>query len=379
MRKLATVKSQLRGVVGALLQYEPGILRGVSWRHFGYVVLIALVLSIRHVTFDLYRGAFPSVNSLSFTWLNLTCGVFVLLLAVVLRKVTPPRIPQPVMLAIAVVVGCILGALLNTWVWSQPTVPRLRVVLLEWGLVSTVYWFMERATQRIAELREEELDRHRLDAQMLEARLQVLQAQVEPHFLFNTLAHLQQLYKIDPPRGRLMLDSFCGYVRAALPRMRSQRSTLDREVELARSYLETQLIRMGRRLRFEIAIPDDLLGAAFPPMMLLPLVENAIKHGLSPLREGGSIQIAAALKSGTLRVMVADTGAGLSSTVRSEGSGVGLSNVRSRLATLYGASGRLTLARNDPQGFVATIEVPVSADCALSQPAANSRLLGAAA
>ena len=360
---LAINEGRVRRRVDAILRYEPPILRGLTWRHIGYVVLLAAVLSIRHVTFDLYRGVFPSSNSLSFIWLNSTCGLFILTFAVALTNLAPPRVPRPVTLAIAVLAGCVLAALLNTWLWSQPTLPRLRVVLLEWGLAAAVYWFMERAARRAADLREAELDRHRLEAQMLEARLQVLQAQVEPHFLFNTLAHVQQLYRTDPARGRLMLDSFCGYVRAALPRMRSCRSTLRREVELARSYLDTQRIRMGRRLAFGIAIPDDLLGAPFPPMMLLPLVENAIKHGLSPLREGGGIRIFAASEAGALRVTVADTGAGLSTAEHAEGSGVGLSNIRSRLATLYGASGRLTLGRNNPQGFAATIEIPLGTEC----------------
>jgi sensor histidine kinase YesM len=334
----------------------------LTWRYIGFAMLIALLLSVRHATFDLYRGAFPSVNFLSFAWLNSTCGLFVLVFAVLLTNLERPHIPRPVAYATAVLAGCFLAALLNAWLWSQPVFPRLRVVLLEWGMVAAVYWFMERAARRAAELREAELDRHRLEAQMLEARLQVLQAQVEPHFLFNTLAHVQQLYQTDPARGRLMLDSFCGYVRGALPRMRSCHSTLGREVELARSYLSTQLIRMGRRLRFAISIPDEILDAAFPPMMLLSLVENAIKHGLGPLREGGSIRIFAASDAGTLRVTVADTGTGLTTAEHGEGSGVGLSNIRSRLATLYGETGRLILARNDPRGFVATIVVPRSTD-----------------
>ena len=169
---------------------------------------------------------------------------------------------------------------------------------------------------------------------MLEARLQVMQAQVEPHFLFNTLAHVQRLYQTDPARGRSMLDSFCGYLRAALPQMRGNGSTLGREVELARAYLDTHRIRMGRRLRFEIEIPNELLAAAFPPMMLLSLVENAIKHGLNPLREGGSIRTVAASDDGVLRVTVTDTGIGLSTAAYGGGDGVGLSNIRARLAAI---------------------------------------------
>ena len=118
---LAIHEGRVRRLVDAILRYEPRILRGLTWRHFGYVALIVAVLSIRHATFDLYRGSFPSVNSLSFTWLNSTCGFFILLFAVVLPNLKRPHIPQPVALAIAVIAGCVLAALLNTWVWSQPT------------------------------------------------------------------------------------------------------------------------------------------------------------------------------------------------------------------------------------------------------------------
>ena len=223
---------------------------------------------------------------------------------------------------------------------------------------------------------------------MVEARLQVMQAQVEPHFLFNTLAHVQRLYQTDPARGRSMLDSLCGYLRAALPQMRGNRSTLGREVELARAYLETQRIRMGRRLRFEIGIPEELLATGFPPMMLLSLVENAVKHGLNPLREGGGIRIVAASDDGVLRITVADTGAGLSTAAYGGGDGVGLSNVRSRSAALYRGRARLTLCGNAPHGVVATIDVPLRIDWGsathsdrdhVSQTAADTHPLGTAA
>jgi len=140
--------------------------------------------------------------------------------------------------------------------------------------------------------------------------------------------------------------------------MRGSRSTLGREVELARAYLDTQRIRMGRRLRFEMTIPDELHTAAFPPMMLLPLVENAIKHGLTPLRDGGDIRIVAVAEGGTLHITVADTGVGFSIVELDAGTGIGLSNIRSRLAALYEGHARLTLRGNVPRGVIATIDLP---------------------
>ena len=315
----AIAGSRFRRAVEALLRYEPRILRGLTGRHFGYVALLAIGFGVARARRIVDPFHVDCVGN------GCRCIRFaassVLLCAVVLTNLELQRIPRPVTLAIAVVAGCALALQLNNWLWLQhpilsvTAIHKLRIVVLQWGLVAAAYYFIERSARRAAELREAELERHRIEAQMLEARLQVMQAQVEPHFLFNTLAHVQRLYQIDPARGRSMLDSFCGYLRAALPQMRGNRSTLGREVELARAYLEMQRIRMGRRLRFEIAIPEELLVAAFPPMMLLSLVENAIKHGLNPLREGGSIRIVAASDDGVLRITVADTGAGLSTAV----------------------------------------------------------------
>jgi len=234
----------------------------------------------------------------------------------------------------------------------------LRVVALQWGLVVAAYYFIERSVRRAAELRAAELARRQAESQMLEARLHVMQAQVEPHFLFNTLAHVQRLYQTDPSRGRSMLDGLCGYLRAALPQFRDTRSVLQREVELVRAYLAVQRIRMGRRLVYEVVVPDALLRAEFPPMMLLSLVENSIKHGLNPLREGGSIRVDAESSGSAVRVAVTDTGAGLARDPGSGGTGIGLSNIRSRLGALYKGRAKLTLRRNAPRGVIATIELP---------------------
>jgi sensor histidine kinase YesM len=388
---LAIHEGRLRRVVNAVLHYEPKLLRGLTWSHLGYVALLAIAFGVARAVQD----ADP-FDKIAWEWMPQfsISGLMVLLCAVVLANIKVQRIPRPVILGIAVVAGCALAIQLNSWLWLQQSISfgywihKLRIVVLQWGLVVAVYYFVERSARRAAELRAAELERHRIEAQMLEARLQVMQAQVEPHFLFNTLAHVQRLYQTDPARGRSMLDSLCGYLRAALPQMRGNRSTLGREVELARAYLDTQQIRMGRRLGLGITVPDELLAAAFPPMMLLSLVENAIKHGLNPLREGGSIRIVAASADDVLRVTVTDTGAGFSTAAYGGGDGVGLSNIRSRLAALYRGRARLTLRGNPPHGVVATIDVPLridwggTTDCEreqVSQTAADSHPLGVAA
>jgi hypothetical protein len=158
--------------------------------------------------------------------------------------------------------------------------------------------------------------------------------------------------------------------------MRESTSTVGQELERVRAYLNILQMRMGPRLAFGIQVPDDVLACAFPPMMLPSLVENAIKHGLEPQREGGRIDVVVErlleANGETLRVQVMDTGRGLSDTPTQTGSGVGLSNLRERLAALYGARGRFTLTSNDPKGVVARIEVPLQSSAAYQASLPNN-------
>lgn len=198
-------------------------------------------------------------------------------------------------------------------------------------------------------------ERHQMEKNVLEARLALMQAQVEPHFLFNTLANVQHLVETDPASASRMLDSLIQYLRAALPQMREAATNLGREVDMAKAFLDIHRVRMGSRLAFEIEVPEPLKCRAFPPMMLISLVENAIKHGVDPCCDQGRIVIRAAESDGRLTVSVADTGEGVKPK---KGGGVGLTNIRERLKALYGGSARLLLEENAPHGVVASIEVP---------------------
>ncbi|MBX3607941.1 MAG: histidine kinase [Piscinibacter sp.] len=198
-----------------------------------------------------------------------------------------------------------------------------------------------------------ELERARLEKQALDARLKLLHAQIEPHFLFNTLANVQQLVEAGSPQAPRVLASLIAYLRAAMPRLADEGATLANEATLVRAYLELMLMRMPDRLRYRVDVPDDVGAARFPAMALLTLVENAVRHGVDPSEEGGEIRVQATRSAdGTLQASVADTGVGLR-----EGSwqGTGLANLRERLAAFYGNAARLELAENTPHGVVATI------------------------
>jgi hypothetical protein len=240
-------------------------------------------------------------------------------------------------------------------------------------VVSKFFIDRSRASQRLAEMKRKEADYHRMSQQVTEAKLSALQAQVEPHFLYNTLASVQALTEVDPAQANAMTGHLIQYLRNALPKMRESVSTVGQEIELVRAYLNILQMRMGKRLAFEIAVPAELMDAPFPPLMLPSLVENAIKHGLEPQREGGMVTITAHAEGERLRLVVADTGRGFADTL---GSGVGLTNIRERLAALYGDAASLMLVANTPHGVVATIEVPrsgarVAAAANDAQPAAE--------
>jgi signal transduction histidine kinase len=209
-----------------------------------------------------------------------------------------------------------------------------------------------------------------LKRQLAEAQLKMMQAQVEPHFLFNTLASVDYLIETDPSRASKMQKNLIQYLRAALPQMREGSTTLGKELALCRAYLEILKVRMEDRLQFAFTVPQGLASAQFPPMMLQSLVENSIKHGLEPKPEGGMLTISADIANGSLRVSVADTGLGFA-VAGQQGTAVGLANVRERLAALYGSRARLGVDGNTPSGTIATIEVPYSyEDAAGSAPAA---------
>ncbi len=187
------------------------------------------------------------------------------------------------------------------------------------------------------------------------AELALLQAQIEPHFLFNTLAHVRSAIEQDPATGKQILENLIRYLRGTLRRARDTRYTLTDEVELIESLLNIASIRIGSRLRHRVCIADAIGNAAMPPLLLQPLVENAIKHGIEPAIDGGEIRVEGERIDDMLVLRVTDTGIGMGAAGPE---GVGLANVRSRLASLYGERGRLTLQPHPMRGVIAELRLP---------------------
>lgn len=272
-----------------------------------------------------------------------------------LRPLVVPGLPMMVALALlAAPVGWFGGSFIASGLLGDPWRPSqmgtnamLGFLALTAGAgIGGCFYFMTR--ERLAE-------QERATAQ---ARLRLLQAQIEPHFLFNTLANLQALIAVDPKRAQVMLGHLDGYLRATLATTRNDTGTLAEEFALLRAYLEILAIRMGERLAFELDLPEALRDATVPPMLLQPLVENAIRHGLEPRVEGGRVRVGARESSGQLVLTVEDDGPGLG-TSSSNGTGVGLAHVKARLDAAYGEAASLEADEPGGGGTRITLHLPL--------------------
>jgi LytS/YehU family sensor histidine kinase len=201
-----------------------------------------------------------------------------------------------------------------------------------------------------------ELERSELERKALDARLRLLQARVEPHFLFNTLANVRELVVARSPQASQVLDSLIAYLRAAVPRLNEPITTLGQELQLVRAYLELMHLRMPDRLQFDLQVDGAALELRCPPTTLLTLVENAVRHGIDPSEEGGRIQVRVEVLGERCRAQVRDTGVGLRAA--GAGIGTGLATLRERLELAFGGDAELRLASVGPRGAVVEVEFP---------------------
>ena len=235
------------------------------------------------------------------------------------------------------------------------TASRLQIAIFT-VLLAIVLEFRHRALATAGALLRVEIDGINADARVRDASLRMLQAQVAPHFLFNTLANVRRLAQIDRKAAAAMLGDLVEYFSVTLARRDAPQATLGEETRLVDAYLRIHRVRMGSRLAYEIDVPNALTHVPIPTMLLLTLVENAIKHGLNPLAEGGFVRLRAERRGADLHLQVADNGRGLSVA---EGYGTGLANARARLAILYGTRAALQVGPGEPRGFVAKVQLPL--------------------
>ncbi|MCD2519054.1 histidine kinase [Massilia sp. G4R7] len=241
-----------------------------------------------------------------------------------------------------------------------------RVSMIVFTLIGLVVMTMlAEHRERLARIRQEHADARlraeTIERQALQARLRLLQAQIEPHMLFNTLANLQGLIALDPARADTMLDQLIQFLRATLGASRADSTTLGEEFAAMEAYLGLMQVRMGARLAYRLALPPSLRAARLPPMLLQPLVENAIVHGLEPAIDGGEVVLSASAHGGLLEIRVRDTGIGprAAAAQRAKGGGIGMDTTRERLRVLYGQRAALDLTPGEPQGALAILTLPL--------------------
>jgi signal transduction histidine kinase len=269
---------------------------------------------------------------------------------------------RAVLLAVGVVSGAVSGeSIVRRLDGPFDFSGSLTAHALRWSAValavSAMFYLWRMSSDSNEQLRNDTLRRLNTEHQLTNTRLAALRSQIEPHFLFNTLATLRWLQRTEPEAGARMLTSFIDYLRRMAPMLECSEVALGEEIDLMRAYLEVVEMRMGGRLHVAIDVPPHLRRAQVPPLALATLVENAVKHGISPAQYGGEIAILARKVAHQLVLSVTDTGVGLNPG-SSSGTGIGLSNVCSRLAALYGARGSLQVEANTPTGVRATLTLP---------------------
>jgi len=289
-------------------------------------------------------------------------GLSICLFTIVAVRLTRPGLIRLSAVAVSIVLSSMVGYLLARFIGNFGPVPgqseaamAVLIGLVFGGIVSAFFYLRERNNSLRAEVQAREVQRLEAEKGRIEAQLKMLQAQIEPHFLFNTLSNVSVLIDSDPSLAAKLLESLIAYLRASLARTRVGQGSLGDEVALLQAYLAILKIRLGERLHCTFDIAPELLCLPFPPMLLQPLVENAVIHGIEPKPEGGTIQVSAARREGRLVLAVRDHGAGLKGT---SGQGLGLANVRARLESLYGGAARLQLSENAEGGVTALLEIP---------------------
>ena len=338
-----------------------------------FFVLMAIIMGRVHTWRDL-GDAFAQTllisNIIGFIWALLMTAINPLL-----RRIN--QLPFPGLIASYTALGFIVtqGAFFaisfipgfsRTADWSQEPQFYISTLALSF-LIALILGIAYRShflrLEREATMARESVRLQVVERQAVQADLRALQAQIEPHFLFNTLANVVGLIHPQPDKAKVMLEQFIVYLRATLSATREEHSTLGSEFEMMKNFLAILQIRMGERLQVRFDLPADLADMPIPPMLLQPLVENSIKHGLEPKIEGGEVTLSVKRVGGGIAITIADTGLGFQD---SKSNGIGLKNVSERVKQLYGDAGSLSIEDNQPCGTRITILIPETKTPALA-------------
>ena len=341
-----------------------------AWARVATIAIAALLLSTRNLfqpgIFEYWPVSAVLTSVLDEALQTFLVGFFLIMSVALATRFRPNRdalraVSYPGFLFAGSLIG---NLLVGFWLWTRWSFPPPAEILSQtshWTIIAGYLWFIDtlhtRAFHQKAAARQIEVERAKTMRQLSATRLQVLEAQIEPHFLFNTLANVKRVFRVDPSKGDEALVNLMVYLQSALPQMRRPNALIDEELDLVRAYLELFCMRMGNRLQYLIQRDPNLLGCSMPTMMLITLVENAIKHGLVPSQHGGTIRIVARRDGSDAIVSVADDGVGLGGA-KTSGSGIGLVNIKSRLKAAYQDQAELTIEGQQSGGVCATLRFP---------------------
>jgi sensor histidine kinase YesM len=374
-----TWREQFRYVMRHWWSMDPNQ-RGATWMYFVATLIynsgFAVILTLLFLTFNHQATVWQTFTE---TLLISNCiGFSVHLLMELLHRIASPRgfnaLPQwqkSTALVTTMLIGVFIGYLIAFAILGKnfaaliAKYPRAAVGLLMIAAIGCVIWFliMDGQSRRLraeTEAAKNSEAQQRLAAQARDAELRALQAQIEPHFLFNTLANVQALIDYEPRKAKQMLDAFIQHLRMSLDVSRQSHTTLATELDFVKTYLQLLEIRMGERLRYRIDCTPEARDMPLAPLLLQPLVENAVKYGLEPKIDGGEIVIHATRDGGDFVVSVRDDGVGIgNASTAKAGAGSGVKNVRDRLVSLYGDRAALTIeaVTEGNHGTVATIRI----------------------
>lgn len=354
--------------------YQPARKRNIL-RKACYVSAINSLVAV-FITFGLHNGETLWTNWVFSMLIGTSITLVIDRLSAQIWKNTEPHKGAYLFVCIcATPLGFYLGYALGLLFFGLPFKDSLVAVLLGGNkllimsiVISMIAGLVFLNQTTVAELKaqaEQEKTRSAIiERQALQAQLQLLQAQIEPHMLFNTLSNLQGLIKLDPDRAQYMLDQLIIYLRATLQASRTEKISLKEEFTLVRAYLELLSIRMGKRLRYTLDLAESVQSLEIVPMLIQPLVENALKHGLEPKIGGGEIHVTAQRVADFLCIKVVDTGLGLTENDQpnanaTSGTGLGNANIAARLLAAYGNLATFTLTPNQAAGVTAQISIPL--------------------
>lgn len=340
-------------------------------QHVAVVSLVTLLLSLGALTNPALLDFFSPLEIVR-AWvaylgeLAVIAAVLLLIFSVLdraLPRVLPWRLAvvSATLLAASIVLALLLHAYYAGGFAHLPRPLRIVADSLRWGLpavfLAVTADVHRRTLQADRAVHTAELTRTQLEQVEIEQQLAMLQAQIEPHFLFNMLGNVRRLYRTQPLAGAEAVGSLMRYLRSALPQLRSRHGRLGDELALVKDYLDLFKLRMGEHLQYSIECDDELHAVEFPATLLVTLVENALKHGLEP-RGGGRVDVRARCGAALLEVQVLDDGVGFVA-IASSGTGLGLANIRRQLAARYQGGARLSLQAREPRGACATISIPL--------------------